>query len=1029
MDKNHKGYQEALRRIDFVKQSMGTENEIFELDLSNLNLTEIPSEINELIHLNTIILKFNKITEIKNLDALVNLSSLNLLSNQITEIKNLDALVNLSSLNLLSNQITEIKNLDALVNLSSLDLRANKITEIKNLDALVNLSSLRLSANKITEIKNLDALVNLSSLDLHSDQITEIKNLDALVNLSSLDLHFNKITEIKNLDALVNLSSLDLYYNQITEIKNLDALVNLSSLNLLSNQITEIKNLDALVNLSSLYLHYNQITEIKNLDALVNLSSLRLSANKITEIKNLDALVNLSSLDLSSNQITEIKNLDALVNLSSLYLNYNQITEIKNLDALVNLKGIDLQNNQIGSIKKAIKNLNFKYDEKFSFLYNLGINLFGNPLSLDFIEAIKSGDEAVQSYFANLSKGSKPLREVKLMILGEGEAGKSNLRNYIMGENFDPNKSATIGIHIDHRPLHIEDKNYRINIWDFGGQWMQEQVHRFFITEECVYVLMVKARTDKKVNDWLEWIKSHGQKSKIIIVANRIDEITGQSFVFPENQLKQEYPDLIHSFHYISLLRTYENNPDFVKTTQQLYDTIISCLLSLESIETAVPQNVYSLKEKLEDKEFKGKPYISHDYFTALADKEGIEGNKEYVINLFNKTGTIRHIKGSKYILNPEWVSGGIYQLIVSEFTEQLRGIVSKKDMDLILQKTEDFKFVYREDDYDFIMDLMVEFNLAARSQDRNTLFIPKQFNLDLLESLKESEIFVEDYIHFYLKYEGYFPDSLISQFIAVAFEDVHEQFYWQQGILLKDKEDHTGSTFALVKSDVYFKKIIIKVKGDTNSCQAYFKRWRRELKKLQESTHYQYDEMVVDHLHQVEISYEDLLIYKMDGTKFVPMINNQKKPVKIDVDKILRFVEDSASTEENSRQLNITNYYYNINIYNYYQQAIPEIKEQLEKIQEAISHLNTKSDIDELKAILQELRAATIVKDPNEGLSLYQKGLKKLKNFTEVIKSEGVKEVAKLLIYEAVEKLQEIFILLIKFNENGLNSHNIDLS
>ena len=433
----------------------------------------------------------------------------------------------------------------------------------------------------------------------------------------------------------------------------------------------------------------------------------------------------------------------------------------------------------------------------------------------------------------------------------------------------------------------------------------------------------------------------------------------------------------------------------------------------------------------MEDKEFKGKPYISHDYFTALADKEGIEGNKEYEINLFNKTGTIRYIKGSKYILNPEWVSGGIYQLIVSEFTKQLKGIVSKNDMNLILQKTEEFNLEYREDDYEFIMDLMVEFNLAARSQDRNTLFIPKQFNQDIPESLKESEIFVEDYIHFYLKYEGYFPDSLISQFIAVAFEDVHEQFYWQQGILLKDKEDHTGSTFALVKSDAYFKKISIKVKGDANSCQAYFKRWRRELKKLQEGTHYQYDEKVEDLLHQVEISYEDLLIYKKEGTKIVPMINNQKKLVNIEVDKILRFVEDNATTHENIVQLNITNNYssyFNLNISNYYQQAVPAINEQLEKIQEAISHLSTKSDIDELKTILEELRAATIVKDPNEGLSLYEKGLKKLENFAEVVKSEGVKEVAKKLIYEALEVLQGIYGYSLKLKEYGLNSHNIDL-
>lgn len=109
----------------------------------------------------------------------------------------------------------------------------------------------------------------------------------------------------------------------------------------------------------------------------------------------------------------------------------------------------------------------------------------------------------------------------------------------------------------------------------------------------------------KRVNDWLEWIKTHGQKSKVIIVANRIEDIPGQSFIFPENQLKQEYPGLIHSFHYISLLRTHENIPEFVKATQQLYDKIISSLLSLESLETTVPQNVYNLKEILRIKNSK----------------------------------------------------------------------------------------------------------------------------------------------------------------------------------------------------------------------------------------------------------------------------------------------------------------------------------------------------------------------------------------------------------------------------------------
>ena len=993
MDNIHSGYQEALKRIDTVKRSMGTENEIFELDLSELRLFEIPKQVGQLFHL--------------------------------------------KQLNLSGNQIEIIENLESLTVLKELDLENNQIKEIKNLKTLKELTLLNLGANFIKEIKELDNQINLNNLNLWNNKIKEIKNLEKLHKLSILDLSNNQINEITNLDTLENLWQLRLTANQIIEIKNLMNLVNLTVLNLISNQINEIKNLENLRNLEMLFLTNNKIREIKNLEKLLNLSTLSLSDNWIKEIRNLENLVNLISLDLSYNGITEIENLSSLANLKILGLRKNKISKIQNTDGLINIERVYLEHNNISQISSRINNLPFievVEDPTFNFkniLFQKGVNIYKNPLPFSFIEAVNNGDKAVQAYFANLSKGSKPLREAKLMILGEGEAGKSNLRNYIMGENFNLKQSATIGIHIDHLPLQIAEKNYRINIWDFGGQWMQEQVHRFFITEECVYVLMVNSRTEKRVNDWLEWIKTHGQKSKVIIVANRIEDIPGQSFIFPENQLKQEYPGLIHSFHYISLLRTHENIPEFVKATQQLYDKIISSLLSLESLETTVPQNVYNLKEILEDKEFKGKPYISHDYFTALADKEGIEGNKEYEINLFNKTGTIRYIKGSKYILNPEWVSGGIYQLIVSEFTKQLKGIVSKNDMNLILQKTEEFNLEYREDDYEFIMDLMVEFNLAARSQDRNTLFIPKQFNQDIPESLKESEIFVEDYIHFYLKYEGYFPDSLISQFIAVAFEDVHEQFYWQQGILLKDKEDHTGSTFALVKSDAYFKKISIKVKGDANSCQAYFKRWRRELKKLQEGTHYQYDEKVEDLLHQVEISYEDLLIYKKEGTKIVPMINNQKKLVNIEVDKILRFVEDNATTHENIVQLNITNNYssyFNLNISNYYQQAVPAINEQLEKIQEAISHLSTKSDIDELKTILEELRAATIVKDPNEGLSLYEKGLKKLENFAEVVKSEGVKEVAKKLIYEALEVLQGIYGYSLKLKEYGLNSHNIDL-
>ena len=111
MDKNHSGYQEALKRIDTVKRSMGTENEIFELDLSELRLFEIPKQVGQLFHLKQLNLSGNQIEIIENLESLTVLKELDLENNQIKEIKNLKTLKELTLLNLGANFIKEIKEL------------------------------------------------------------------------------------------------------------------------------------------------------------------------------------------------------------------------------------------------------------------------------------------------------------------------------------------------------------------------------------------------------------------------------------------------------------------------------------------------------------------------------------------------------------------------------------------------------------------------------------------------------------------------------------------------------------------------------------------------------------------------------------------------------------------------------------------------------------------------------------------------------------------------------------------------------
>jgi len=97
-------YKEVQERIAKCKRTKAKS-----LNLRRLKLTEIPAEINELVWLEQLNLRSNKISEIKGLEKLTALTTLHLSYNQISEIKGLEKLTALKGLFLSSNQIIEIK--------------------------------------------------------------------------------------------------------------------------------------------------------------------------------------------------------------------------------------------------------------------------------------------------------------------------------------------------------------------------------------------------------------------------------------------------------------------------------------------------------------------------------------------------------------------------------------------------------------------------------------------------------------------------------------------------------------------------------------------------------------------------------------------------------------------------------------------------------------------------------------------------------------------------------------------------------
>ena len=154
-------------------------------------------------------------------------------------------------------------------------------------------------------------------------------------------------------------------------------------------------------------------------------------------------------------------------------LDDNQLTEFPaEIAQMLNLQELYLDSNQLTSIPKEITELNLeiKWEKDF---WGSGINLYNNPLETPPVEIVKKGRDAVIEYFKSLEEGELPLNEVKVLLVGDGGAGKTSLVKQLFGEDFDKNESQTHGINI--RDWKVEDIN--VHFWDFGGQEIMHATH------------------------------------------------------------------------------------------------------------------------------------------------------------------------------------------------------------------------------------------------------------------------------------------------------------------------------------------------------------------------------------------------------------------------------------------------------------------------------------------------------------------------------------------------------------------------
>ncbi|MCP4105249.1 MAG: GTP-binding protein [Desulfobacteraceae bacterium] len=261
-----------------------------------------------------------------------------------------------------------------------------------------------------------------------------------------------------------------------------------------------------------------------------------------------------------------------------------------------------------------------------------------------------------------------------MLLVGQGSVGKTSLIKQLTEGKFDPHENITEGINIEKWQLPVDDQEIRLNVWDFGGQEIMHATHQFFLTKRSLYLLILDSRLneeDNRLEYWIKIIQSFGGDSPIIIVSNKTD---------------QHPPDLDRR----GLKRKYTNIRGFAETScktgygiDKLKEMITGEISNLEHIRVQLITSWFDVKNQLENMK---KNYISYKVFQNICQKKNIKDSlsQKTLIGFLHDLGIVLNFQDDPRledtnILNPEWVTNGVYKIINSNELFQSKGVLERK--------------------------------------------------------------------------------------------------------------------------------------------------------------------------------------------------------------------------------------------------------------------------------------------------------------------------------------------------------------
>lgn len=441
-------------------------------------------------------------------------------------------------------------------------------------------------------------------------------------------------------------------------------------------KLTELpETLGQLTQLQSLDLSYNQLTTLPEwLGQLTQLHTLSVYENKLTSLPESLGLLRQMVWLYLDNPIREVPIwLRQFSQLKVLAIGSSQLTHVPDwIGELHQVEVLYLQDNLLTDLPASLAQLE-----------HLGaLDLGGNPLNPELAAAYKEGLDAVKRYLRAKGEAQVVLNEAKMILIGEGEVGKSCLLGALRGDAWEEGRPTTHGIEI--KPVKVIDSDsgteITLNGWDFGGQRVYRPTHQLFFSAPAVYLVVWKPREGPQqgfVKDWIKLVKHREPEAKVLVVATHGGPKERQPDIDRQEIWDLFGRDMVLGFKLV------ESKPD--EQTQErkgiadLKLAVARVAASLPEVGRAVPRRWEEARKWLKET---GAAYLPlEQVLKQCEDLKMEEEEARDFVRVSHRLGHLIHYEHDPalrdiVVLKPDWLSTAMSFVLDDKQTREGHGLV-----------------------------------------------------------------------------------------------------------------------------------------------------------------------------------------------------------------------------------------------------------------------------------------------------------------------------------------------------------------